>query len=807
MRFTRFFLLFGAIAATIQTHAQMFKVSGIVKGEDGAPIEFANAVLKNGNPDNLAGAMTDENGKFEIKVSPDKYTLFISFVGYTTDSTEITVDKDIDAGVIQLKTNTQLKEVTVYAPKTLIVRKMDRVVFNVGNSVAATGGDALDALKLAPGVQVRNDNVSLIGKSNMLVLVDDKEIHLSGDDLMNYLKSIPSDNIKNIEVITTPPAKYEAEGNSGIINIVLKKEKENSWNLRVNVPLTQGYYFRWYPNVNFTLQKGKWSVLAGISDDQGKRIYTNHITYQYPDDTYWKIMMSNRHKYNSISENLNVSYKITDKLSAGIQYTGNLISSTSPATNTTNIYNNPALDTLNAFYDNHGVTKTNPFTHTFNFNMQQKLDSMGKKINLDVDYFINQNKQENPFYTTNYYYNPASPQVDYYTTNNSNVKITNYSMRLDFEMPYKWATLNYGGKLSFTQTHSDIAGSFYQTVNSADSLYLFQTDNFTYKENNQALYFSIEKNMGKKWSAKAGLRMENTQTSSISQPNTQPEQTHQFNYTKFFPTAYLSYKPNDNNTFTLDYSRRVARPDYEALNPAKWYISLNQIVYGNPFLQPSFVHNISFNHSYKDLISSQIWYSYVQNRSTQLNTFNDYGNVETIRDNFANVHAFGISESFNRQVFPWWNTSSGASTWFSKTFVFPALYQYLDPKYSGWGGIDVYTNNSFNLNKEKTLTGEIDFSYSSPGYSANYHISTNSYLNVGVKYQLPNKKWQLALLFNDILRASKIGGHVTTQGVKESFSQYYDSQYLRFTVTYRLGNDKISVSKHEGSNSEEKGRL
>jgi len=184
----------------------------------------------------------------------------------------------------------------------------------------------------------------------MLVLVDDREIYLSGDDLINYLKSIPSDNIQSIEVITTPPAKYEAEGNSGIINIVLKKAKEDSWNLQVGASGTQATYFYWQPDVNFTLQKGKWSVLAGVSGYQGENLYTDDMRYQYPNNNYWKVYMRNNTKGKSITPSLNVSYKITDKLTAGIQYTGSMSSRNESATNTTSIFNSPTLDTLNAFY-------------------------------------------------------------------------------------------------------------------------------------------------------------------------------------------------------------------------------------------------------------------------------------------------------------------------------------------------------------------------------------------------------------------------------------------------------------------------
>ena len=195
--------------------------------------------------------------------------LLISIFSFAQDSIKKIVEK-------------QIQEVEIVAKKKLIERKVDRLVFNVENSISATGGDALDALKITPGIRVQNNQVSMIGKSGMAVMVDDKLIQLSGDDLVNYLKTIPSDNIKNIEVITTPPAKYDAQGNSGIINIRLKRAKHNSWNSSIRSTYTQTTYPAGSLGGSFNYNKNKISIESDLGYTNGSISPTYNTTFFFP---------------------------------------------------------------------------------------------------------------------------------------------------------------------------------------------------------------------------------------------------------------------------------------------------------------------------------------------------------------------------------------------------------------------------------------------------------------------------------------------------------------------------------------------
>ncbi|GHV43254.1 TonB-dependent receptor [Bacteroidia bacterium] len=789
------FVCLSAFAFT--SNAQTY--SGNVNDNAGNPVEFANVILlQTTDSAFVAGNVTDSSGIFTLKAPENQYIIKISAIGYKTFLQEVNQKK---MGTIVLQNDTAtLQEVSVTAQKKLIERKVDRLIFNVENSIAATGGDAIDALKVTPNLRVQNEQISIIGKSGVSLMVNDRILQISGEDLTNYLKSIPADNIQRIEVITTPPAKYDAEGNSGIVNIILKKAKNESWNLTLRSAFSQASYFRIFPAANFMLQTGKLSLNAGVATQFGKNLYQSTITYTYPTEFWHQKRDRISHPKFPISPNIAVNFQFSDKLSAGIQYNGSVTSWNHTITNDSYIYNNAQKEVLNKIYANEGNDTGDACNHSVNFNIIQKLDTLGKKISFDADYFLSNTDKQNPFNTINSFCNPLAAQQNYFTENNSLNNIQNFSTRIDFEMPYKWATLNYGGKLSFTQTKNVVDGKFYQEGN----LYLAQNNDFTYKENNEALYFSIEKKFGKKWMAKAGLRFEATQTKGISKPLGQAQQTNDKNYEKLFPTAYLSYQHNENHTFSIDYSRRIQRPDYWYLNPARWYDNLNSYSSGNPFIQPAFVQNFDFSHTFKNLLTTQISYYYAADiYNNQLRRFEN-DNIIFFFDNYGTGQGFSFSENLNCNITKWWENSTSFDIWFPKQTLYSDFQDFMTDE--SYFGAYFSTNNTFVLNKAKTLSVELYFDYEFSQKSKNFSLKSSYDLSIGAKYQLFDKKLQLALLFSDIFRADLHSFNMTTQNVYQTYSQYFDTRFVRLTVTCKLGNSKISFQKRAGSNSEEKNR-
>lgn len=211
--------------ASINIYSQQYEIKGRVVGDlSNKPIEFVNATLMK-NDSIYSGAVTDSLGVFMVTAPKGDYTLKLEYFGEIAMNNELNILSNIDLGTLKIKESVQLQEIVIEAKKPLIQRKVDRLVFNVENTVSAHGGDVLDVIKITPGLKVQNDQISMIGKNGVSVMIDDRLIQLSGDELINFLKALKSDDIKDVEVITTPPAKYEAEGNGGIINIKFKKIK------------------------------------------------------------------------------------------------------------------------------------------------------------------------------------------------------------------------------------------------------------------------------------------------------------------------------------------------------------------------------------------------------------------------------------------------------------------------------------------------------------------------------------------------------------------------------------------------------
>lgn len=794
----KFFIITLFLLFTYIGNAQI-SLSGKVITSENKPLELAEVVLLTKDSVAIKSELTDDNGFFNLKANPGKYKIQIRQIGKLLFFKEIEVEKDTDLGDIIIVLNDNvLKEITVVARKKLIERKVDRLVFNVENSISAAGGDALDALKVTPGVRVQNDVISMIGKNGMKVMVDDKIIQLSGDDLMFFLKTIASDNIKNIEVITAPPSKYDAEGNSGLINIKLKKNKKDGWNATIKAAIKQASYLNSTTGVNFSYQKNKLELLLDFSSQNGKSIYTNKIFYEYPTEQ-WKNEIQNTTLSNAINPLMSINYKITNKTKIGLQYIGNYNKPKIDENSMSNIYDKQT-SFINTLLKTNGNTTRNSINNSINLNSITEIDTLGKKISIDIDSFTYDSEKKNNFNseTTNYLYD----NINTGDTDNSNKQLMkNFSTQINFEMPYKWAKLNYGAKISATKTNNDVKTSIYNTTGGDFSLDSNQTNIYQYKENVQALYFSSDKAINTKWQAKVGLRIEFTQTTIFSQTINETNKT---NYYKLFPTGYLTYRPNDKNTYNINFSRRIQRPSYSELNPAKWYFNSNSFEVGNPFLQPSFSTNLELSHSYKDIFTTTIYYSYITNQFGQIVVHDISNNFQKfIRQNYFDPTYFGMQEYINFSVLKNCTTTFSADITYneSKTYT-----EYLNPNYSGWGGT-FSTTNTVILNTPKTLIIAINYSYNTTSKWSESISSTSSNINIGLKYLLLDKKMQLSLFANDLFNSETNTISSKSGAVTGNFKQFYDSPFVRLSISYKIGNGTKNVEKKELGNQEEKNRI
>lgn len=699
--------------------------------------------------------------------------------------------KKIDSATV----TKEIETVTLDGKKKLIERKVDRTVFNVENSVPVQGGDAMDALRVTPGVTISGDAIKLTGKNSVKVMVNDKIIQLSGTELQEYLKSIQTANILKIEVITNPPAKYEAEGNSGLINIQLKESRQNHWNATLRSNYQQGFYARFTEGAGFSYKKDKFSVLADVNYSFGKGIYTNEINYFYPME-HWTDYIFNRNKRQSVGALLNISYDLSAKTSVGAQFLGSFTNRSADEFND-NYSHDYSNGSLLKYYQTYGSNSGKPTNVSLNLNLNHKLDDKGEKFSIDADYFEARTSKDGTFISSlNDYFAQTFDQQ--FAVNTSTQNISNYSLKTDWELPLDWASISFGAKASSTKTKNLAGTYFYQLP--AHTKISGQDNNFEYTENNEALYASATKSFGKKWEAKAGLRGEFTQTKansiSIGQQNDR-------SYFKLFPTAYISYKPNENNTISANYGRRIQRPGYWQMDPAKWYSNTKSYVTGNPFLQPTFNNMMELNYNYKSLISLNLYYYRSKDDISQM-IYHDIANESVVmrHENYADSSGSGGTLSVNYNPFKWWESSEEFSAYYNETN--PYLPIFSSPKYSGWGGY-TSTNNTFTLNKSRTFLASLNYYYVFPSLSYGRSDDASS-LDIGFKYLALDKKLALGLNFDDIFKTSQPKFTDFSKGFIQSFNQYYDSRRIRISLTYKFGNSKISVNKRESGNEDEKKR-
>jgi len=796
-------ILFLLFISFFNLQAQDFTVSGKLIDEKGITIESSEILLLQ-NKRIKGSGLTDINGQFSISVPKGIYQLRCYYVGTIIYATDFDLNQDLNLGeILSFENTNQLSEVEIVAKKRIMETKIDRTVFNVENSVRSNGLDGYELLKGTPGVSIQGNTINMIGKTNVSVMVDDRIVTLSGEDLNNYLRSISSENIKSIEVITTPPAKYSADGNSGLINIKLKKAADDSWAVTLRSSYLQSTYPTFASGIGITYNKNKISLFTDFVKQQGSNKITESADTYYTDEDW--ISRTVREDFVDVYRGIfNLDYKLTSKSSVGAKYIGLFNNPDIDDSNNT-IINDAGTNNLISTILTNGYNKSTTKNNSLNAYYTQELDSIGKRLTIDVDYFEYRDSQDRIFSSQDYD-TDNNPGSSYLRANNKSLQdLKNYSAKIDFEMPSKWANFGFGGRVSWVDNTSDI--SFFNLTSGSPVVDPLQTNIFDYTENTQSIYVNISKPLSEKWQSQLGLRYENTQTEGVTKAlDPDQNQINKYNYNQLFPTAYLLYTPNENYSISLNYSKRIGRPDFYSLNPYKWYFSPFLIVEGNPFLQPSFTDNIELNQTFKENFTFKLYYSNTKNGSFQIPLIELDQNppvTRMFRDNFYDQERFGATVTYLFNKFSWWESSNTFNGYNNQTnFIKPIPTDEVNGfTYS------VYTNNTFTLNKKKNFFGEINFSYNAPGFSI-FNETTSQYrLDAGLRYSLRDKGWNFVLYGSDLFKSSFIYASSTINNTPQTRSIYYDDRTIRLSVSYKFGNRKLGVALRESGNEEEKDRI
>tara|TARA_R110002049_G_scaffold252890_2_gene428221 strand:- start:8981 stop:11356 length:2376 start_codon:yes stop_codon:yes gene_type:complete len=759
------------------------------------PIVWANVVLTNLNGNIITGSITNDNGVFHLKTEPGTYKLTISFIGYNSFEKEIAIKDNLDLGEIKLEADNTLDEIVITHQKKLIEQKPDRIIFNVENSVTGIGGDALDALRIAPGLRVQNNSVNLLGRGESRVMINGRLLQLSGEDLTSYLNSISASNIKKIEIITTPPAKYEAAGNGGLINIILKKGRLNSWKNTISlVDNINTYNFVALRN-SLLYNKNKVSLSFNVNGTKGNSRNTEDFQVYYPNST-WDIDINSKDREDNLSAQLLLDYDISKNTTIGIQYLGNTKAPNLIDKSISRIFNQS--NTLDSLLVNNGNNHSKVNSHLINLHAITKLDTLGKRISFDVDYFTYDSNQDRDFITNTFSPNNGFLGVNAAANNFSDQNIENFSIKTDVDHPIKFINLSYGAKISSIKNNSDI--QFFNTITGTPVFDSNISNTFKYEENNQAIYVSGLKKINEKWDMQLGLRLENTKTKGFS---VELNETNTDSYTKLFPSFYASFKKNGNNSFSLSYGKRIERPRFRDLNPFRVVISSNTYSVGNPFLRPSFVDSFEFKHTYKNKYTTNTFLSIRDDGSSIIFTSDIENSTQIVtRSNFFKQYMYGIGESFLFDKFSWWQSQNNVNLIGSKT----EFTEDIGAKPQNGFLFSATSSNKFILNTTTKL--QLDMSYDSPFKAGLFSLGKTYSIDLGINKQFLNKDLQVAVLVKDVFNTSSLNNlESTVNGVKQVYGQNDNNRYIRLSASYSFGNKNVKEKRRSFGNEEERQRV
>ncbi|MFC3354591.1 outer membrane beta-barrel family protein [Sphingobacterium zeae] len=742
----------------------------------------------------LQYSSSDQNGNFTFNNLKEKstYRLKLQHTGF------IDIDTTFISGHLKKmtfrmteKVNT-LKEVVVNGNKPLIERKVDRLVFNVQNSMVSLSGDAMDVLKVTPLVMAENDALSIIGKGSVAIMVNDKILRISGDDLTSYLRSIPSESIESIEVITVPPSKFSAAGNAGILNIKLKKIVNDFWSASARSIFTQTTH----PTINlgagFNYKKDRLSLYSSLNMTEGSVLFTEkpHIAYNTQD---WNTISKKRSFSKYYNGRIQADYKVSEKLSVGAQA---FLNDNRPHANDntiTNIMQKTGL--LDSIINGNGSQNSTTNSLGLNFNSTYSLGKDGQEIVLDLDHYRSNFDNFRSFNSETFLPNGTPIQNNkWYSGNNGQNVFTNTSFNLDVEQKIKMFDINYGINFSTSRNRNNLQSV--ATSRITDTIFNY-SDEFEFKENIGSLFFSINTAISKKIDLKAGLRIENTTTEGIS--NTLVKK-YENKYMKFFPTLYTSYKINEKNAFSLGYGRRIERPAFLAMNPFARYISKYYYTVGNPYLLPSFSHNIEMNYSNNSNLNLSLYTNFAKEQIAQ--TAIPYENSKMVVDtmqNFYDMSTVGFTAIYTLRK----------SNWLESSFVFNGYHrnikQYDNKIVPDYNVNVIYLSLDNNFKVSKKITTQLSSFYYSPQITGIFRRSPRFNVNLNFRYKI-NEQWDLALFANDILKTQQGKLKAIVNSVQQTYDNYYDSRSIRLSISFRFGSMNISARQRNFISDKEKQR-
>ncbi len=789
-------MLLCMLTVTFNSFAQLAKSKlpkpGVVTGKvvDDAtkePLPYVNIVVRDAAKKVLTGGITDEKGKFRIKDIPEGNSIVeVQFIGYKTFSRSVSIsskERNVNLGTIALKEDSaQLDEVVVRAETSTVVQKVDRKVINVGKDLTSAGTTASELLNNVQSVSVdsQTGQLSLRGNSNVRVLVDGRPTNIPTAQL---LRQIPSNSIKSIELITNPSAKYNPEGMSGIINIVLNKNANIGFNASVDGGATAGHYVRYNASANMNYKTGDVNFFANFGHNSGDNYNFGFV--ERPGVNLQEFVFTNGNQSNLLK--IGADIYLNEKNTLSVYTTQNWSDNTA---------NGSAIITAGGVVVNNSPNRqaSDSKNAAYNLNYKTDFDKKGHSLEFELTYSKNDAPQD---LFNQDLLDPSNGELNYF--NDIDNERTNTLFNIDYTKPISdKSKLELGVEYRADKT---------ENTNITNQVG-FTNSSFDYDRNIYSGYVNYNHSFGKV-TMQVGARLEQYEIEGIFRRETIGNETVTDEIFSVYPSAFFTYSPSQKNQFQLSYSRRVDRPGIQQVNPIReWSTPLITSV-GNPDLVPQFTNSFELNYTRRikgGSLSFGTFYRKVNDVISRV-TYRDPSDPSNVRQilsfaNFDDTDAYGLEFSANLRITKWWRANPSIDFYSQKQFGTNDLSNPNAPR------IEV-TNQAFNARISNSITAtkklrlQVFAMYRGANQDIQWEVDPMWMVNAGATYSILNGKGSLFLRFNDIFRGMKFQFNSERPFAQNGRFQW-ESRTSFFGFNYRFGGGKNRAKSRRRRDSNEK---
>ena len=779
-----------------------YTITGLIHDNEGAPMAYSNVLLFRASDSTLVkGTLANENGLYSLEnVTGGKYIVQGSMIGYkSTYSKPFELNQDLNIGTIVLSGFQSLDEVTVVATKQLFEQKVDRMVINVESSIVSSGSSALEILERSPGVLInrQSNGISLAGKEGVVVMINDKISYVPASSIIQMLEGMSADNIESIELITTPPANFDAEGNAGFINIKLKKRTDLGLNGSYSLSAGYGKGETTSDNLNFNFRKNRINLFGSYSFSLDKRdqIFVTSRQYEEDNDLLFTKTVTNRDPRDR-NHNIRLGFDLqaSEKTIFGFLINGFdnkwSMDAFNESFNTEN-----GMPTSYVDLDNNEINQLKHFGANFNIKHNFTKD---KFISFDIDY-LNYEFNNPTDYTNRFYDGDRIFINEELLRSRKNTPLNTWVSKFDYSNKVNdKVKLEFGLKGTKNDFENDV--SIEDLVDDSWIIDPSLTNKSFLDEKIFAGYGSLDYSFSDKTGIKIGLRFEHTNT--LLETDTGGVVVDR-EYGEWFPSVFINRKINDNLSMNVSYSRRITRPTFNDLAPFIIFLDPNTFLSGNSSLQPAISNSVKYAINYKSYFLS-LQYT---NEDSSIANFQEYIDEETGRlifeaSNLNFTRTFSTTFGFPLKISAWWKTQNNLT--YVKQKV-KAFYNE-EPIELSLGNFSANSTHSFKISKN--LSTEVSGFYNGPGFFGTAKYDEVYGINIGFQQKLGEKWGTLKFSINDALDSIEFTGGTDLPEQNIKTENLFDFSNRTFMLTYsrNFGNQKLKSKRERETGSEEERR-